>query len=319
MNPSEFEDVQRRLPRAPMPFPYQKDDFALWLLGQAAGSGRLLRDLRRSPYAKLLQRPRVKTVLGRCGSGRVTALDLRRAAVADAPVFTLTWGRWGHTSQKQWSRGYHQMARRGLNLVVQLNLPSDHVRDYTHMVKPCEAHPFLSTSHPVAEDGHLTLAWARIDLDLERREALVEEVQSDWVREARDWLTYGYYLPDAAGDPQKIETYVRYVLAPLAALWDEAMLTAALMVLRDHLRIAKVFYYDYETGHLVKKSQRRRRRATGPRSLYSDLPKTFCFEKTLGGPVFLDRIFETELRDVFRNRDRVFWRLPRSGADLCGA
>ena len=39
--------------------------------------------------------------------------------------------------------------------------------------------------HPVASGGELTLAWSRIDLDLDRGEALVEEIQSDWVRDAQ--------------------------------------------------------------------------------------------------------------------------------------
>ncbi|MBT3027590.1 MAG: hypothetical protein KME48_10520 [Candidatus Thiodiazotropha sp. (ex Ctena orbiculata)] len=32
-----------------------------------------------------------------------------------------------------------------------------------------------------------TLAWARLDVDLERNEVLIEEVQSDWVRDMA-WL-----------------------------------------------------------------------------------------------------------------------------------
>ena len=43
------------------------------------------------------------------------------------------------------------------------------------------------TGHPVLAPGERpyfreTLAWARIDLDLVSSEALVEEIQSDWVR-----------------------------------------------------------------------------------------------------------------------------------------
>ena len=38
--------------------------------------------------------------------------------------------------------------------------------------------PFEWTSHPVHEGRHRTLAWARIDLDWESGEALIEEIQN---------------------------------------------------------------------------------------------------------------------------------------------
>ena len=313
MRPAEFQKVVRRLPKAPVPFPYRKDDFALRLLASAAGGGRTVRDLRRSPFSRLLSRSRVKEVLRRRGAGRVDALDFGLSEARGKPAFTLTWGQWGHTSRQHWSRGYHQMARRGLNLVVQLNLPADHVRDYRRLVKPGKSHPFLWDFHPVAEDGELTLAWARVDLDLDSREALVEELQSDWAREAGLALRYGYCPDEVKGDPRKVDTYLRYALAPLADIWAEATLAAVIWLLRGPLRMKEVFYYDYETGHLIKNGCPRHSDTTGPRSLYTDLPKKFCFQRGQGGPRFLDRTFETALREVFREKDRIFWRLPSPG------
>lgn len=45
--------------------------------------------------------------------------------------------------------------------------------------------------HPVRKDDVETLAWARIDLDFASNQALIEEIQSDWVKNAansdQDW------------------------------------------------------------------------------------------------------------------------------------
>lgn len=310
MNPEELKDVLRRVPEAPVAFPYRKDDFALQLLKLAVGGGRSIRVLRKSPFAKLLDRPRVKEILRRRGDGRIEQSDFGSADSKGAVDFTLTWGRWGHTSRQMWDRGWHQMARRGLNLVVQLNLPETHVRDYRRLVKPGPNHPFEVAFHPVAHDGHITLAWSRIDLNLESREALIEEIQSDWVREAAQSISGGQGLHGAHGRPEKIETYVRHVLAPLGAIWDEAVLAATIAVLYGPLGIKNIYYYDHETSHLTKGGCPEHSDTTGPRSLYVDLPKKMCFQRVGVPPRFLDRTFRTALCTVFSETDPVFWRLP---------
>lgn len=315
MTPREWRKVVRRLPTRPCGFPYRQDDYALHLLKAVAGQGTSVRALRSSPFAKLLDRPRVAEVLAGRGDGRVDALDFGLARGRDAEIFNLTWGRWGTMNPRNWSRSGYQMARRGLNLVVHLNLPEAHVRDYRRLVKPERRHPFQLRDHPRARPDQLTLAWARIDLDLENREALIEEVQSDWVREAEDTVAYGWDLPEASGSAAQIETYVRYALKPISGIWAEAMLTAAIWVLRETLKIGRIFYYDYETSSLCKHGAPL---GTGPRSLYTDLPKKFCFERVSGAPRFLEPTFQTALRHRFVHHDPVFWRLPAAGRAALG-
>jgi len=41
------------------------------------------------------------------------------------------------------------------------------------------------TWHPVHNSRHPTLSWCRLDFDLESREALIEEVQSDLLRDVK--------------------------------------------------------------------------------------------------------------------------------------
>ena len=82
--------------------------------------------------------------------------------------------------------------------------------------------PFEWWSHPVRQDGRHTLAWARMDVDLDAGEALIEEIQSDWIREAvsewrrsrqvKDrqaflyWL--GRYLGGAPRHPREFDRYI---------------------------------------------------------------------------------------------------------------
>ncbi|MBI1904855.1 MAG: hypothetical protein HYS20_01240 [Rhodocyclales bacterium] len=73
--------------------------------------------------------------------------------------------------------------------------------------------------------------------------------------------------------------------APHRALWDEAMLSAALFFIREQLGIARVWMHTPESGLLLK----RIRHGAPPRSIYSTLPRRFCFEPTRELPAFLRR------------------------------
>jgi hypothetical protein len=136
----------------------------------------------------------------------------------------------------------------------------------------------------VRKDGTLeTLAWARIDLDFASNQALIEEIQSDWVKGVgenhKNWL-YGH---------GNMHEY-REVLRPYAKVWDEAMLTAALCFIRRELGIRDVFYHSYETGNRLKGIERYYHLGKPPRYLYTDLPKKFCFTPTSEAPDFLKSV-----------------------------
>ena len=66
-------------------------------------------------------------------------------------------------------------------------------------------------------------------------------------------------------------------------VWDEAMLCAAIRFLVEELGIRRIFYHTPESGAFYKGYG-----AEGaPRSLYTKLPKRFCFQSVEEGPGFL--------------------------------
>jgi hypothetical protein len=179
------------------------------------------------------------------------------------------------------------MTRRGENLVVQLNFPDWHDAEYRRLLDPDAVHPFASFSHPVSKQRN-TLAWARVDLDLQHRHALVEEIQTDWVREALD--VYGdakssteatvEYCGLSMNRNAMIE-YAETVLRPHARLWAEATLCATLWLLFERLGIRRVWFHTFEGSRLKGDD------CDPPRSIYTDLPRKFCFQHTREAPGFL--------------------------------
>jgi hypothetical protein len=167
---------------------------------------------------------------------------------------------------------------------------------------------FNYTNHPVLKKGERsyfrqTLAWARIDLDFYCGEALIEEVQSDWVRRARkDYLHAKRKVSCHAKTHcrcvymdwyKAVVQYYEAVLQPYNDLWAEAMMAAAVNFIVDELGLRRIYYHTHETGKVVK-------RCNPPRSLYTELPRKFCFQKTGEVPVFLtgDRFFVKKYKKV---------------------
>ena len=178
-------------------FRYAPDSYALQLLKDYIGNGMGIGALRRSPYAKLLTKPIVTEALALAGNGILEPWHLE-AVLAQyrdhKPLnFILTLDEWG-TDDKD-DRHWKQICRTGYDLVLQLNFANDHHQHYKTLVKTDDVAPFSYHGHPVRKDGNLeTLAWARIDLDFASNQALIEEIQSDWIKgannNAHDWL-YG--------------------------------------------------------------------------------------------------------------------------------
>ena len=136
--------------------------------------------------------------------------------------------------------------------------------------------------HPVSQGKDRTLAWSRIDIDLARDEALIEEIQTDWIREALkarrraekycgSILLYGDRVIS-----DKVKKYVDVVLAPHIKVWDEAMLAATIWFLREEIGISRIYYHTHESGAALKRINY----CKPPRSLYTKLPKRFCFKET---------------------------------------
>lgn len=283
-----FERVIARLPDR-ISFRYQTGAYALMLLRWAIGPGMPIRALRRSPLAGLLDKPSVRAALARAHDG---VLRPEHLLYSPGPVFNyvLTFGGYEGDGPDE------QVSRPGINLVIQVNFDPVHDLMFERLC-PDNRELFMMGGHPVHAELN-TLAWARIDLpdtepDIPFGEALIEEIQTDWVREARDQRDWARSLVDggiAAADSESqlrlacgIVEYVEHVLVPHAKLWDELTLAAALWVLHEQLAVSRVFQHTFESGLALKDMAD----APPPRSLYTKLPRRFGFRPTGEVPGFL--------------------------------
>jgi hypothetical protein len=264
-------------------FYYYPDRYGVFLLGRAAERCPRIADLRNGPFAPLLHKPRIKALLAGQGGGLVSADWLRYQDWDPAAEhFRLSLGFWsGEKSRFGWA----QTSRRGVNLVLRLDFSASHIRHYRRLIRPegeTGSGPFEYSGHPISRQRE-TLAWVRLDLDWERGEALIEEVQTDWLRDAR-WAADRarcWLAAPAEKRPQtlyqiggKWTDVVRYYEEHLdfhRRYWDEAALMAALWLAAGPLGLRRIWYHSWESGRLFKRC------GEPPRSLYTDLPRRFCF------------------------------------------
>jgi hypothetical protein len=303
MNNQEWNDVRAILAYrgfgGPTAFDYYRDRYAIclleWALRMKAAQAMNIRALKQSRFASLVEKPVLANVIARCGTRAVDAAWLRTFDHADATRrYTLTLGTWG----KMTERGM-QTSRSGVNMVLQLNFDQTHDEMYRRKVRPMRgSHPIADDWHPIAKNRN-TLAWARIDVDLRTGEALIEEIQSDWVREAarlRDDAAYAietkksggrryHFSPWAMrGNARQFESYDRNYVEPHRGDWYDAMLLAAIWVIRELLEIRQIYFHTPESGCALKGISQHN---APPRSIYTDLPRRFCFQPAAGLPQFL--------------------------------
>lgn len=280
-------------------FHYYRDRYAVGLLRQFAcgrpDSPPSIAELKLSPFAQLARKPRVKDVLANLGGDRLDANWLALFDYDPGQIpFVLTLGLWGTESGTHWRR--KQISRRGFNLVLQLNFNRRHDARFNKLESAPDL--FCYRGHPVSTRRN-TLAWARLDFDLASGVALIEEIQSDWIREV-NWLVerIQHKLDRGASVREKtgiwglecsIEQSLAYcgtVLEEYRQIWAEAMLWAAILFLRDEIGIRQIYYHTVMSGRLFKHLNGS---YLPPQSLYSDLPRKFCFGKTREFPVFLEQ------------------------------
>lgn len=290
------------LPQGRSLFYYGKHGYAPLLLSYLMDGEAPIGDLRKSRYGKLLQTPSLKRVIAASGKSVLDVTQLATAYWQDTLPFLLTLDLFD---------GRMQTSRRGANLVLQLNFNSQHDRAFKRLVKPGKEPLMRARWHPVMQPGRRelfreTLAWSRIDLDFACNEALIEEVQSDWVRAAacvKRWIAHctnsSTDLPERFGlngTLNEIECYIDQVMAPYLNVWHEAMLSSSVDFIYRELGIHTIYYHSHETGGIVKRIDF----GQAPRSLYSQLPRKFCFVETEQAPDFLqsDKGFRRRLKGV---------------------
>ena len=286
----------------------QKDCYALNLLRHVIGGGRRVAELRRGPFARMLERATVKSALARASHGVLTPGCLHDVLPAPREHFSISLARGGGRRSWELSDSYYQTSRPGQSLVVQLNFPTLHDRAYRRLVAPEAASPFVSSAHPARAEEPFTLAWARLDADPRSPEVLIEEVQSDWVKRARrvaeracEWLAAGnpsHHRFDSELDTTAPEllSYVNRVLSPYARVWEDAVLMAAIEFAYAELGARRVYFHTFEGGRIMKQLGG----WLPPRSLYTDLPERFGFTKTRVPP----RAFR---KDPRVEKERVEW------------
>lgn len=249
--------------------------------------------LKSGPLARYLQKPTVAQALGACGNGTVQKSHLCLMGPVERVPFSLALAAWG-----QGNRGWDQTSRNQCNLVLQLNFHRGHQDLYQRLVKPRDHYgPFECWSHPVCQRDRKTLAWVRMDVDFGSDEVLIEEIQSDWLREADSLLARVKRLravnpagcpanlcEDIQGSYEALAAYVETGLAPYRKIWAEAALLAAIRLIRDELGISTVYYHCRETGAKMKAVW-----GHPPSSLYTTLPRQFGFRLTREVPEMLAR------------------------------
>ncbi|MBB3060423.1 hypothetical protein [Microbulbifer rhizosphaerae] len=279
---------------------YFKDRYALAMLWHYCRDGMRVGALRQSRLGRLLSKPLVRQVLSQCGDGVVRPENLASYWPERFHCYTLSLGLWGSARSSCW----YQTSRAGYNLVLQLNFSNLHDRHYRRLKLDTDCSPFDFACHPTSRVRN-TLAWSRIDLDLESDTALIEEVQNDWLREARELYEQAKQCLEAKGSrrsgrrwyesfpPERAVDYFEMAIEPHLGLWSEAMLSATIEFLLEEIGVGKIFYHSWETGCKVKNCR-------PPRSVYSSLPEKFCFQRVSRGPQFLydDRSSRRKMRKI---------------------
>jgi len=237
MNKESAQEIIDYFQKDRMLFYYFKNRYALMLLSYFVEHTEQISRIRKKRFGKLLQKPVIKNILKNAGKGLLTKAIINSMWPHHYECYRLSLTIWGDSDKEE--RFYNQTSRSGVNLVLQLNFSEKHNREYYKLISPDKDHPFEYSEHPIARKRARTLAWARIDLDLDNNEALIEEIQNDWIREAlerkgiaqqaEDGLVYPekdleYYKDRIGCHPENLLKYFNEVLAPHIGLWDEAIM-----------------------------------------------------------------------------------------------
>ena len=252
-------------------FQYFKGRYQLMLLSMLCGERMSLNKIKSSSFGKLLNCPQVKKCMSSIRNKSLASIDLANYEPESYEDYWITISCWGDTI---WDEDYHQTSRPGYNLVLQLNFGNQHNMKYYDLFKS-DDRSFVCGEHPVNR-SYKTMAWCRMDIDFDRDQVLIEEIQNDWIRYAID--------AHKEGDDKDLSEYVDNVLKPYRQSWDEAMLSAAIQFIKEDLGIGHIYYHTNTCGYILKNISKDDR---PPESLYKKLPKRFCFELVEHGPTFL--------------------------------
>ncbi len=308
----EWCEIRACLPNGRTLFHYERDWYAFMLLNSLLNSGWTAAEIRQSNFARLLEKPEIRDILARKGHLSLDEEDLLQLYLKYPIAWRLTIGRWGNSKEFRWN----QTSRKGCNLVLQINFPSQHNALYRKLVSPSGTDYFNYSGHPVSRK-EFTMSWVRLDIDMDTGEVLIEEIQSDWIRRAQHHLNHSYGLyrtlrraSEISSDVtheqfgQDMATYVKQVMPVYTMNWQEISMAAALHFITQELGIARIFIHDFETGNHLKRLAQDSRKP--PRSIYSSLPKKFCFQKLDASP----DIINSQIKRITRSK-KVRYRVEK--------
>jgi len=297
-----IEEIIDCLPKGKTLFSYYPERYASMLLAWATDDSTSIAELKQSRLAPLLQRTSIKAIVKQCGDGLFdrSMLDMGWSNQHDSFLLTLDC----------WDKGlrrHRQTTRSGCNLILQINLDYRYQQALENLFRneqvfQFHGHPVLKRQRDI--NFRQTLAWVRMDLELGTNEVLIEEIQSDFIRFAQWYRNYLNFRKDRSSRQQQQLDFCELVLARFHKIWREAVMAAALWFIREELGMSTIWYHTHLTGAKLKKIRGR----LPPQSLYSRLPRQFCFEKTTDRPEFLlgEPSFKRDLRRV---SDMEFYRL----------
>lgn len=302
------------------------------LLAPSSGVPTDIAALRRGPFGRLAARGPVRDLVARAGGGVVSPDALAVLAAPDAVWPTSRLGRaaqaiaaarpWHYfrrsfavwqADRQTWH--WRQVSRPGGNLVLQMGFPAEHDIAFYRLFGPRRRGRFECESHPVRRKGPITMAWARLaipfkgacrDADWEE-DLLVEEIQSDWFRLVDHTVKRMTATPGPKGK-DGLARYTAYEQAHLALHrrdWAEATLMAVIDLARRELGIKRLWMPQPAAGAALKGIDG----TLPPASIYTALPRRFCFEPTTDAPPFLEKPRFKTLRALRRKGRPLFWRL----------
>lgn len=295
MKQKELDEVLYCLGTDRRVFYYFKDRYCLdmirWHMESNGKKNLKISELNKQPLQRFSSKPIVKDIVKHCGDGLLTEDHLAFYWSEDTLAFTVTLDSWGDSN-----RCWDQTSRNQKNLVLQVNFDNKHDQAYRRLLKPCNQYrPFEYSGHPIKQNGQKTLSWVRLDIDLYTGEALIEEVQNDWLRRVNRHLRRVKRCLAAKSDVKPgdvvrgihcgyddMKEYAEVILQPYQSIWAELSLAAAIHFIRNELGISTIYYHTFDTGRKIKNIC-----GLPPKSMYTQLPKQFGFTLTDEIPIFL--------------------------------
>ena len=306
------------LPKGKTLFAYERDYYCVMFARWLVEAGWTARDIRSSRFGRVLEKPRLKRLMKERGRLELTTDDFLWLVPEHPAQWRLTTATWGSEEAFQ----YFQISRPGRNIVLQLNFPHSHNAALAELLGPTVEKAFSNRYHPHSSREN-TLAWARLDIDLESGSALIEEIQSDWVRRvryrSRDPRSFYNQIsrrqgiakrPSFAEFSRSLRRYHHQVMEPIACNWQEVMLAATLRFLVDELGIRDIYMHEFGSGNRLKCIDEAFR--APPRSIYTALPRKFCFENGQSMPRFLEQSVKSRRKSgklkITDTSELAFWR-----------